>query len=168
MTANSAPQGPQAEAPRASGAPGAPASTGSDSASGPVAAPGSGHGPGISPGPSPGSHHPQPVPAAVRHTRLGGLWLVFTLGAVLLVLLLVFILQNSQHVEVHIFGAHLDAPVGVALLMAAALGVLLVVVPGGGRIIQLKRAARRLHRDRERLVSQLDQATTDAPAPPAP
>jgi len=118
--------------------------------------------------PQPQSPQPTsgPAPANVRRTRLGGLWLVFTLGAALLVLLLVFILMNGQRVQIHIYGAHWNAPVGVALLMAAALGVLLVVVPGGGRIIQLKRAGRRMLKDRERLVSRLDQAHADAAAPP--
>lgn len=98
-------------------------------------------------------------PAGMRRTRMGGLWVVAALGAVILVLLLVFILQNGQRVEVHLFGAHLTAPLGVALLLAAALGLLLVVVPGAGRIIQLKRAARGLHRDRLDLAHQLDEVT---------
>jgi uncharacterized integral membrane protein len=141
-------------------------------------------GPGINAGPAPADpdafqppqapdaaqptapHIPQPVPATVRRTRLGGLWLVFTLGAVLLVLLLVFILMNGQRVEIHVYGGHWNAPVGVALLMAAALGVLLVVVPGGGRIIQLKRAARRLHKQRERLATQLDDQSVEVSPPP--
>lgn len=83
-------------------------------------------------------------PLAVQHTRLGDLWVMLSIGAAILILLLVFVLQNGQRVEIHIYGAHWNAPVGVALLMAAAFGVLLVVVPGTGRIIQLKRAARRL------------------------
>ena len=99
--------------------------------------------------------HRQKVPGS---SRLGGLWVMLASGAVVLVLLLVFILQNDQHVQIHLYGAHFNAPVGVALLMAAALGVLLVVVPGAGRIIQLRRKARSLHRDRERLRNQLPQA----------
>jgi uncharacterized integral membrane protein len=110
---------------------------------------------------------PVPQPANVRHTRLGGLWLTLSLGAVILVLLLVFILMNGQRIQIHIYGGHWNAPLGVALLMAAALGVLLVLVPGGGRIIQLKRAARKLHKERESLASQLDQASADAPSAPA-
>ena len=107
-------------------------------------------------------------PAGMRRSRLGGLWVVAVLGAVILVLLLVFIVQNGARVEVHLFGAHLNAPLGVALLMAAALGVLLVVVPGGGRILQLKRAARGLHRDRLNLADQLDRRTATPPTPPTP
>jgi uncharacterized integral membrane protein len=106
-----------------------------------------------------GARHAPTRPAGMRRTRLGGLWTVAVLGAVILVLLLVFILQNGQRVDVHLYGAHWNAPLGVALLMAAALGVLLVVVPGAGRIFQLKRAARGLHRDRLDLADQLDRAT---------
>lgn len=111
---------------------------------------------------------PAPLPAQVARSRLGGVWLALVLGAVVLVLLLVFILMNGQHVQLHLYGAHLTAPLGVALLLAAVLGVLLVVVPGGGRIIQLKRAARRLHRDREVLTARLDAQTPVAPDPTAP
>src|SRR5258708_29647952 len=50
-------------------------------------------------------------------------------------------------------------PLGVALLLAAVLGVLLVVIPGSGRIIQLRIVARR-HR-------RLDTKTTAA-APTLP
>ena len=115
-----------------------------------------------------GVRHGLVKPAGMRRTRLGGLWVVAALGAVILVLLLVFILQNGARVEVHLFGAHVNAPLGVALLMAAALGVLLVVVPGGGRILQLKRAARGLHRDRLDLADQLDRKSATPPTPPTP
>jgi uncharacterized integral membrane protein len=100
-----------------------------------------------------------PIPAHVKRTRLGGIWLMLVLGAVVLVLLLVFILMNGQKVQIHLYGAHLNIPLGVGLLFAAALGVLLVVIPGGGRIIQLKRAARRLHKEREHLAGRLGEVT---------
>lgn len=105
--------------------------------------------PGTAPSPAPVAEN-YPVPTA--RTRFGGLWVVLISGTVVLVLLLVFILQNSQRVEVHIYGGHWNAPLGVALLMASALGVLLVVVPGTGRIIQLRRAALRAHRRATKLA----------------
>jgi uncharacterized integral membrane protein len=161
MTANSDQQAPHGEAPLAPETgpgpvtpdPVAPSAPGAEQPPQPPASPYAG---------------PQPVPATVRHTRLGGLWLVFSLGAVILVLLLVFILMNGQRVQIHLYGGHWNVPLGVALLMAAALGILLVLVPGGGRILQLKRAARKLHKERESLASQLDQATTDVPTAAAP
>ena len=115
---------------------------------------------------SPAPIGPHAAPATVQHTKLGGLWLMLSLGAVFLVLLLVFILMNTETVLIHIYGGHWNAPLGVALLMASALGVLLVLVPGGGRILQLKRAARKLHKERESLVGRLDQANADAAAAP--
>jgi uncharacterized integral membrane protein len=109
---------------------------------------------------------PAPIPAQVKRTRLGGIWLMLVLGAVVLVLLLVFILMNGQKVQIHLYGAHLNIPLGVGLLFAAALGVLLVVIPGGGRIIQLKRAARRLHKEREHLAGRLGEVTDATGTPP--
>lgn len=104
---------------------------------------------------APPRHH------VVRRSRLGGAWVGLALGAVVLILLLVFILENGHKVDISFLGAHGHMPLGVALLMAAALGVLLVIIPGTGRIIQLRRTARR-HRK-----SDARAAATPAPAAPA-
>jgi len=80
---------------------------------------------------------------SVPRTRFGGLWITVTLAAVVLLLLLVFILENGRTVDVAYFGVHGHLPLGAALLLAAACGVLLVAIPGYGRIIQLRRAAKR-------------------------
>lgn len=157
MTANSDQHVPQGEAPLAPG----------PEAAGPAPAAPTTPAPPDTPTGEHTPYTPVPQPANVRHTRLGGLWLMLSLGAVILVLLLVFILMNGQRIQIHLYGAHWNAPLGVALLMASALGVLLVLVPGGGRIIQLKRAARKLHKERESLATRLDQASTDTPTTPA-
>ena len=86
---------------------------------------------------------------------MSSLWMALIGGAVVLVVLLVFILLNSARVDVNFFGAHWTVPLGVALLLAAALGVLLVVVPGAGRIIQLRRAAKQAHRRAQALEQTL-------------
>jgi uncharacterized integral membrane protein len=65
------------------------------------------------------------------------------LFALVLLLLLVFILQNGQRAEVSFFGFHSHPPVGVALLLAAVFGILLVALPGTARIVQLRLLARR-------------------------
>jgi uncharacterized integral membrane protein len=99
-----------------------------------------------------------PVPRrAVRRSRLGGVWVAATLFAVVLLLLLVFILENSHQVDIAYFGAHGHLPLGVALLLAAVLGILLVVIPGAGRIIQLRRTARRHHKAAKAAASQQPQ-----------
>jgi uncharacterized integral membrane protein len=82
----------------------------------------------------------------VRRTRVGGLWIASVLFALVLLLLLIFILENGQRANISFFGAHGHLPLGVALLLAAVLGVLLVVIPGTGRIVQLRFVARRHRR----------------------
>jgi uncharacterized integral membrane protein len=95
---------------------------------------------------------------------LAGLWVTAVLSALVLLLLLIFILENGQRVSISYFGAHRHLPLGVALLLAAVLGVLLVVIPGTGRIIQLRITARR-HR---RLDAKESAAAASAPAAPGP
>lgn len=81
--------------------------------------------------------------AAITRTRTGGLWTGLILSAVVLVFLLVFILQNPDPVAIHFLGFAGSLPIGVALLLAAVGGLLLVAIPGGLRILQLRRATRR-------------------------
>jgi uncharacterized integral membrane protein len=81
-------------------------------------------------------------PAAPR-SRSGVLWTGLILSAVVLLFLLIFILQNSTPVQINFLGASGTLPAGVALLLAAIAGLLLVAIPGGLRILQLRRAARR-------------------------
>ena len=65
-----------------------------------------------------------------------------TAGSLRLVLL-VLILQNGRPVQISFFALEGVLPLGVALLLAAIAGVLLVAIPGSLRILQLRRAARR-------------------------
>ena len=78
----------------------------------------------------------------VKRTRTGGVWVAAALFALIVLLLLIFILENGQRVAISYLGAHGHLPLGVALLLAAVIGVLLVVIPGPGRIIQPRVAAR--------------------------
>jgi putative membrane protein len=82
----------------------------------------------------------------IRRTRISGAWVAISLFAVVLLLLLIFILQNSRTVEVSYFGAHGHLPLGVALLLAAVGGVLLVGLSGSARIMQLRATARKHRR----------------------
>lgn len=88
-------------------------------------------------------------PHKVRRTRFGGTWVAMVLFALVLLVLLVFILQNSQQVKISFFGANGHLALGVAMLLAAVGGILLVVIPGVGRMIQLRRTARR-HRKQDK------------------
>jgi uncharacterized integral membrane protein len=100
-------------------------------------------------------------PHRVRRTRMGGVWVASASFAVVLLLLLIFILENSKRVPVSFFGATGHLPLGIALLLAAVLGILLVVLPGTGRIIQLRITARRHRR------ADAAAAIPPAGAPPA-
>ena len=86
---------------------------------------------------------PTPHAPELRRSRTGGLWTGLILSAVVLLFLLVFILQNSAPVRITFLGATGTLPTGVALLFAAIAGLLLVAIPGGLRIMQLRRAAGR-------------------------
>jgi uncharacterized integral membrane protein len=89
-----------------------------------------------------------PTVAAERskgsRSRVGGLWITGVLFATILLVLLIFILQNGQRANVSFFGAHGHLPLGVALLLAATFGVLLVALPGTARIAQLRMSGRHL------------------------
>jgi uncharacterized integral membrane protein len=102
-----------------------------------------------------------PPPHRIRRTRSGSAWVAVALFAVVLLLLLIFILQNGRTVAVSFFGATGHLPLGVALLLAAVLGVLLVIIPGTVRIIQLRITARR-----HRRLDAVQPGADPAPAPP--
>lgn len=82
----------------------------------------------------------------VTRTRTGGLWTGLILSAVVGIFLLVFILQNNTPIRINFLGLSGTLPTGVALLLAAIAGLLLVAIPGGLRILQLRRAATRANR----------------------
>ena len=99
---------------------------------------------------SPGQERPsgtpppvQPPAQPVKRTRISGLWVALALFAVVLVLLLVFILENSRSVDISYFGVHGHLPLGVALLLAAVLGIVLAVIAWFARGVQVRAAGRR-------------------------
>ena len=85
----------------------------------------------------------------MARSRTGILWTGLILSALVLLFLLIFILQNSTPVQINFLGLSGTLPVGVALLLAAIAGLLLVAIPGGLRILQLRRAAHREFRTRD-------------------
>ncbi|MBB3051160.1 putative integral membrane protein [Prauserella isguenensis] len=79
----------------------------------------------------------------VSRTRSGGLWVGLIVAAIVLVLLLVFILQNLQRVQINLLGFNGHMPLAVAILLGVAAGAVLIAVPGTVRIMQLRRNVRR-------------------------
>jgi uncharacterized integral membrane protein len=104
-------------------------------------------GPDVTTRPGSGSGQPDGRGPATRgrvpRTRMGGVWVALVVAAFVFLVLLIFILQNGQRAQVSFLGAHGHLPMGVALLLAAVFGVLLVALPGTARIIQLRMLGRR-------------------------
>jgi len=112
------------------------------------------------PGPPPAVGREQPMPAGsdlptppsgtalppattkVDRSRFGGLRLGLIVAAVILVLLLIFILQNSRSAQIDFLWLSGHAPLAVAILLGVAAGALLVAVPGTVRILQLRKSIR--------------------------
>jgi uncharacterized integral membrane protein len=82
----------------------------------------------------------------LRGSRTSGVWIVTVLLVVLLVLLAIFVLQNTQKVEISFLGWSGNAPLAAALLIATAAGLVLAAAAGTLRILQLRR---RVKRDRK-------------------
>ena len=73
-------------------------------------------------------------------------WTAVTIGVVIAVLLVVFIAQNTNRVEISFLGLDGRTPLAVALLTAAVCGAAVVLLVGTIRITQLRRAERRQRR----------------------
>ena len=75
----------------------------------------------------------------LRRSRTGGFYVaVIGLGLVL-VLLVVFVLQNTEPTTVRFLSFEGDTPLAVAILAAAAAGILLSGIAASLRILQLRR-----------------------------
>jgi uncharacterized integral membrane protein len=87
------------------------------------------------------------VDGEVRNTptRVSRAWIGMIAGALVLVLLLIFILQNTRAVKVSYFTLTGTMPLGVALLLAAISGLLLAGGVASLRIWQLRRRIRKGH-----------------------
>lgn len=84
----------------------------------------------------------QPPYPGEQNTRLSGAWTAVVIGLLALLLILVFILQNLQSVELSFLIFHGHLPLAVALLFAVILGATIVLAFGGARIMQLRMVAR--------------------------
>lgn len=75
-----------------------------------------------------------------------GMWVSLIIGAVIVVLLLVFILQNNVPAEFKYFGWQFELPLGVAMLFAAIGGILIAGIIGSVRIFVLNRKLRKINK----------------------
>ncbi|WP_193070673.1 MULTISPECIES: lipopolysaccharide assembly LapA domain-containing protein [unclassified Brevibacterium] len=73
-----------------------------------------------------------------------GMWVSLILGAVIVVLLLIFILQNNVPADFQYFGWQFQLPLGVAMLFAAIGGIFIAGIIGSVRIFVLNRKLKKI------------------------
>ncbi|WP_058235865.1 LapA family protein [Devriesea agamarum] len=78
--------------------------------------------------------------------KTAAVWISLIIGAVILVLLLVFIIQNSASTQFTYFSAQFSLPLGVAMLLAAIAGALVMALVGSVRMLQMAMRIRRLEK----------------------
>ena len=81
--------------------------------------------------------------SAVKFTRAASLWSSLTAGFLILIVLLIFITQNTSSAQFAFLNLRWTLPLGVAILLAAVCGGLITVLAGTARIYQLRRAAKK-------------------------
>lgn len=108
--------------------------------------------PAPAPGPAPSApveqqRSTQDIPATETKGGLsGGVWVSLILGAVITILLLVFIIQNNTTAQFQYFGWEFQLPLGVAMLLAAIAGVLVAGIIGSVRIFILSRRLKKVQK----------------------
>lgn len=78
-------------------------------------------------------------PSGVQGSFAGGTWIALIAGALLLIMLLVFIMQNQDQVDLVLFAWNFRFPAGIGFLLAAISGALIMALVGGVRMFQLRR-----------------------------
>jgi len=79
----------------------------------------------------------------LRGSRTSGTWLAVIALLLVLLLLAIFIIQNTQAVEIAFLGWNGEAPLAAALLIATVAGLAIAAATGALRILQLRRRVRR-------------------------
>lgn len=79
----------------------------------------------------------------VPRTRAGAAWAALIGAALLAVLLIIFLVQNTRSTEISFLWMTTSTPLAVALLIAAVGAVLLTLILGTARIAQLRRLVRK-------------------------
>lgn len=93
----------------------------------------------------PTSVEPTPAqPTKVKGSIAASTWIALIIGFLLLILLIVFILQNQQSVELNIFAWSGAFPAGIAFLLFAIGGALFMALIGVWRMLELRRQIKRL------------------------
>jgi putative membrane protein len=84
-----------------------------------------------------------PPKSGRSRTRISGVRTSLIAGFAVLIVVMIFIIQNAHAVNISFLGAHLRLSLAVALLLAAIAGALIMAAAGTARITQLRRIMRR-------------------------
>jgi hypothetical protein len=79
----------------------------------------------------------------VKITRAAALWSSLILGFLILIVLLIFIAQNTASTPFTFLGWHWNLQLGVAILLAAVCGGLITALVSAARMFQLRRVAKK-------------------------
>lgn len=79
----------------------------------------------------------------VKGSFAASTWAALIVGFLLLILLIVFILQNQQSVELNFFSWTGHFPAGIAFLIFTVAGALIMALVGGWRMFELRRQVRK-------------------------
>ena len=85
----------------------------------------------------------------------GATWFALILGTIILILLLIFILQNNEPADFMFLGLEFSLPLGIAMLFAAIAGVLITALLGSVRLFKVSRRVRKLEKEREQIKQAL-------------
>ena len=91
----------------------------------------------------------------VKRGVSGTVWAALILGVIVLILLLVFIIQNNVATSFDYMGWTFSLPLGVAMLLSAIAGALIMALAGSVRMFSLGHRVRKLERERERIRTSL-------------
>ena len=79
----------------------------------------------------------------MHSTRTGRVWVAVCAAALITVTLIIFMIQNTRTVQVTFVGLTGTTSLALMLLIAAVGGILLTLIIGSARILQLRHAVRR-------------------------
>jgi len=87
--------------------------------------------------------HPPERASEVKFTRAAALWSSLILGFLILIVLLIFIAQNTAPTPFTFLSWHWNLQLGVAILLAAVCGGLITALVSAARMFQLRRVAKK-------------------------
>ncbi|CAL8898827.1 LapA family protein [Kocuria varians] len=122
------------------------------------AQPGTGAAPGVdSAEPTTGRTAPvdPALDAPAKRGVSGTVWAALILGVIVLILLLVFIIQNNVSAHFEYLAWQFNLPLGVAMLFSAIAGALIMALVGSVRIFTLGHRMRKLEKERQRIRTAL-------------